>query len=306
MALLVAAVAFIVVGGIVLSGYWIATGETAVEKRLHALVPGAAPAARPPEAASKESVLRRVIARLGQYGFSRDTGSLSHRLSAAGIRTSNATAVFLGARTLASFGPALLLLVPQISVGRPLPSALWLALGAWAVGHVGANAWLRRRSQRRIRRLTEALPDALDLMVVCLESGLGLNATIARVGEERSALHDPLGDEFAQVAHELRSGRSREDSLRALGGRNGVEDLKALAALVIQSDRLGASMARTLRAHADLLRTKRRQRAEEAARKLPVKVLFPLATLLLPPLFIMVAGPAFLKLGELVRTVTER
>jgi tight adherence protein C len=92
-------------------------------------------------------------------------------------------------------------------------------------------------------------------MVVCLEAGLGLNATIARVGEERSAMRDALGEEFALVAMELREGRSREDSLRALGERNGVEDLKSLSGLIIQSDRLGASMAKTLRSHADVLRT---------------------------------------------------
>ena len=104
----------------------------------------------------------------------------------------------------------------------------------------------------------------------------------------------------------MRSGRSREEALRSLGARNGVDDLKALTALIIQSDRLGASMAKTLRAHADLLRTKRRQRAEERARKLPIKVLFPLATLLLPPLFIMVAGPAFLRFKDLIKVLAER
>ena len=115
-----------------------------------------------------------------------------------------------------------------------------------------------------MREITIGLPDSLDLMVVCLEAGLGLNATIARVGEERSQLIDALGEEFSFVSLELREGRSREDALRALGDRNGVEDLKSLAGLIIQSDRLGASMAKTLRSHADVLRTKRRQRAEEA------------------------------------------
>jgi tight adherence protein C len=197
-------------------------------------------------------------------------------------------------------------LMYEVSLGKPMAAALWLAGLAWGVGYIAVNTWLRRRARRRILQLTSALPDSLDLMVVCLESGLGLNATIARVGEERAALHDPLGNEFSQVSFELRSGRSREDALRSLGERNGVDDLKALAGLIIQSDRLGASMAKTLRAHADLLRTKRRQRAEEMARKLPIKVLFPLATLLLPPLFIMVAGPAFLKFKDLVRMLVER
>jgi tight adherence protein C len=110
-------------------------------------------------------------------------------------------------------------------------------------------------------------------------------------------MNDPLGDEFGIVARELREGRAREDALRGLAERNGVDDLKSLTALIIQSDRLGASMAKTLRSHADVLRTKRRQRAEEHARKLPIKMLFPLGFFLLPSLLIIVIGPAWIKLG---------
>jgi tight adherence protein C len=168
-----------------------------------------------------------------------------------------------------------------------------------------ANFWLKRRARTRAAQITRSLPDALDLMVVCLEAGLGLSATIAKVGEERSTIEDILGDEFAQVALELRNGRTREEALRALGQRNGADDLKALVALVIQSDRLGASLSKTLRTHADLLRTKRRQRAEEAARKLPIKMLFPLAALILPALFVVTTGPAMLKLGDLGKVVAQ-
>jgi tight adherence protein C len=181
-----------------------------------------------------------------------------------------------------------------------------IALGAFVYGHILVNYWLKRRGRNRMRAITIGLPDSLDLMVVCLEAGLGLNATIQRVGEERSAMNDALGHEFAFVSIELREGRSREDALRALGERNGVEDLKSLAGLIIQSDRLGASMAKTLRSHADVLRTKRRQRAEEAARKLPIKMLFPLAFLILPPLFVMTCGPAMLKLKDLAGFVKHR
>jgi tight adherence protein C len=180
-----------------------------------------------------------------------------------------------------------------------------MAVLVWAWGHVVLNLWLRAKGARRMREIMNALPDTLDLMVTCLESGLGLNATIARIGEERANMLDPLGREFSQVSFELRSGRTREDALRGLGDRNGVEDLKALAGLVIQSDRLGASMAQTLRSHADLLRTKRRQRAEEAARKLPIKMLFPLAFFILPALFIVVGGPAILRISDLITMVTE-
>jgi tight adherence protein C len=242
--------------------------------------------------------LGRLVAAIGSYSIGGDS-SLAQRLSVAGYRSPNAAALFLGVRTLISVGPALLVLVPAVSSGNPLGRALLIAGFLWFEGHMLPNMWLKRRARARVAKITVALPDALDLMVVCLEAGLGLNATIARVGEERSSIADILGAEFAQVALELRNGRTREDALRALGNRNGADDLKALVALIIQSDKLGASMAKTLRTHADLLRTKRRQRAEEAARKLPIKMLLPLATLILPPLFVVTTGPALLKIGAL-------
>jgi tight adherence protein C len=242
--------------------------------------------------------LGRLVAAIGSSSVGGDS-SLAQRLSVAGFRRANAAALFLGIRTLISVGPALLVLVPAVSSGKPLGRALATAAFLWFEGHALPNLWLKRRARARVAKITAALPDALDLMVVCLESGLGLNATIAKVGEERSAIADILGAEFAQVALELRNGRTRVDALRGLATRNGADDLKALVALIIQSDKLGASMSRTLRTHADLLRTKRRQRAEEAARKLPIKMLLPLATLILPPLFVVTTGPALLKIGEL-------
>ena len=157
------------------------------------------------------------------------------------------------------------------------------------------------RSAPRAASIDRRLPDTLDLMVVCLEAGLGLNATIARVGEERATMNDALGRSSTRWRSSCASGRSREEALRGLGERNGVDDLKSLAALIIQSDRLGASMAQTLRSHADLLRTKRRQRAEEAARKLPIKMLFPLALFILPALFVVTAGPALMQITAAAR-----
>ena len=305
MLLLVATGIFATITGVLVSLYYVLTYESPVSQRLRQLSPDAT-ATKRRRTPNDTSLLRRLVTSVGQFGFGREDGSVQQTLVSAGFRNQSSVAMFLGMRTLLSFGPALAIMLPQISAGKPLRSALWMAVVAWGFGHMATNWWLRRASRQRIQRVTEALPDSLDLMVVCLESGLGLNATIARVGEERSAMNDPLGEEFGLVAFEIRSGRTREEALRALGNRNGVEDLKALAGLIIQSDKLGASMAKTLRAHADLLRTRRRQRAEEAARKLPIKVLFPLATLLLPPLFIMVIGPAFLAIGALVKTLVEQ
>jgi tight adherence protein C len=305
MVLFITFAVFLIITGIAVSAVYTLTAESPVERRIRELTPETI-AARRQTADRRPGIVSRFLAALGQYVWGSGAGSLSQTMSAAGLRRGNAVALFLGIRTLMSFGPGLVVLVWAISGGSPLVPALLAAFLAWGFGHVLANAMLRRRARWRIRLLTESLPDALDLMVVCLESGLGLNATIARVGEERAAMNDPLGEEFAQVAAELRSGRSRAEAMRGLGERNGTDDLKALSGLIIQSDKLGASMTKTLRAHADLLRTRRRQRAEETARKLPIKVLFPLATLMLPALFIMVAGPAFIQFSGLVEFLTKR
>lgn len=301
----ITAATFVILSAIILSVYYAVTAESLVEQRLKTMAPERATATwrQRGSAADQPGLARRTLANVGRYSVGGSESYLTQTLSAAGIRGASATALFLGTRTILSFGPALLVLVSQVSAGEPVGRAVGMAALVWGCGHVAVNTWLRRRARRRMRHIMEALPDCLDLMVVCLEAGLGLNPTIARVGEERASLNDPLGKEFAQVALELRSGRTREESLRALGNRNGVDDLKVLMGLIVQSDRLGASMAKTLRAHADLLRTKRRQRAEEMARKLPIKMLFPLAMLILPALLIATMGPAALSLNEMFKTL---
>jgi tight adherence protein C len=305
MVFLISLACFLIATALTASAVYALTAESPVERRVRELTPKAE-GARRREREPRAGLLNRFLASVGEFVFGAGSGRLSQTMSAAGLRRKNAVAYFLGLRTLISFGPGLVVLMWATSAGRPAMQTAFLSFLAWGVGHTLANFMLRRRAARRVQKLTESLPDALDLMVVCLESGLGLNATIARVGEERAAMHDPLGDEFAQVAAELRSGRSRAEAMRGLGDRNGTDDLKSLAGLIIQSDKLGASMTKTLRAHADLLRTRRRQRAEEAARKLPIKVLFPLATMLLPALFIMVAGPAFIQFSGLVEFLAKR
>ncbi len=299
--------AFAITTGIAVSGYFFLTADSPVEQRLRAVIPGAAAAKLAPRPErDNPGVVTRALTVLGTLSAGNNDRSLTRLLTTAGMRRPNSLFLFVGTRTLLSLGVALAYLVPRVSRGEPLTKTLIVALAIWFALHQLCMLWLRRRARRRVFRVQTALPDSLDLMVVCLEAGLGLTATIARVGEERSAMNDPLGEEFSRVARELREGRSREDSLRDLGERNGVEDLKALVGLIIQSDRLGASMAKTLRTHADVLRTKRRQRAEEAARKLPIKVLFPLALFILPALFIVAIGPSVLRIGDLIGMVSHR
>ena len=299
MTLLLASFTFMIVVGMVLSGYYLLATESEATQRLRSMVPHLVATQTAKKRGPRLPFVSSLLATVGQYGLGSDDGTLGQALSIAGFRGRGGATLFVGARTVLSVVPALALLMINVAKDRPLGRAIFMAVGLFFLMHILVNYWLKRRGRNRVRAITIALPDSLDLMVVCLEAGLGLNATIARVGEGRSAMRDALGEEFALVAMELREGRSREDSLRALGERNGVEDLKSLSGLIIQSDRLGASMAKTLRSHADVLRTKRRQRAEEAARKLPIKMLFPLALLILPPLFVITTGPAMLKLKDL-------
>jgi len=297
------AATFVCVTAIVLALHRMLTTSSPAVERMRALGgESEAPSGRP----ARPGPVQRLLAAIGEFGLARDEGDLQERLVVAGLRRPNALLLFLGARTLLSVGPALAVLVPRVASGQPLGRAL-LATGAtFLAGHLLCNYWLRRRMDRRRRMVAAGLPDCLDLMVVSLEAGLGLNATIARVGEERSAVHDALGEEFAQVAQELRQGSSREEALSRLGERNGLDELSALAGLIIQSDRLGASMAKTLRAHADVLRTKRQQQAEELARKLPIKMLIPLALFILPPLFVVTLGPALLRIRDLAHIMGGR
>ena len=307
MLLVFTAAAFIVATVVVISGYFLLTADSPVEQRLRTVVPGSATArAQATERREGPGIFGRLLGLIGSLTAGNNDRSLAQLLTTAGFRSENSLFVFVGARTLLSVGPALLYMVPRISRGEPFGKTLSFALVIWGVSHLICMWWLRRRARLRIFAIQSALPDSLDLMVVCLEAGLGLSATIARVGEERSAMNDPLGEEFSRVSRELREGRPRDESLRALGDRNGVEDLKALVGLIVQSDKLGASMAKTLRAHADVLRTKRRQRAEEAARKLPIKILFPLAFCILPALFVVAVGPSVLRIQDLVHIVSGR
>jgi tight adherence protein C len=307
MALALAFLGFLLITALVMSAYYTLTTESPIAERLRAVGAAQTSDGRRKQAEAPAFLwLSNLLAGIGKFGFGGDEKSLSNMLSVAGYRGPNATVLFLGVRTIVSFGPAILLIITQIAAGKPLSTALLYAFFALLFGHALCNYMMRRRARKRIVILRGSLPDALDLMVVSLEAGLGLNATIERVAEERSAMNDPLGFEFSSVSRELREGRGREEALRALGERNGVDDLKSLSALIIQSDRLGASMAKTLRSHADVLRTKRRQRAEEEARKLPVKMLFPLAFFILPALFVVAVGPAMLRLGKLFDQIGGR
>lgn len=159
---------------------------------------------------------------------------------------------------------------------------------------IGLNFLVRRRQQA----LRLALPDALDLLVICVEAGLGLDQSLLFIGQELRLAHPELCEEFDLVNAEVHVGKTRTEALRSLATRTGVEDIKALVATLIQTDRFGTSVAQSLRVHSDDLRTRRRQRAEEMAAKTVVKMVFPLVFFIFPALFVVILGPAVISLVQ--------
>ena len=216
----------------------------------------------------------------------------------AGYRSAMAPMVYRAVQLLSlAFFPAVVALVCAI-LGRPLSSAAFWILAGFVVGFMLPRYALRRMIKGRQLRVQWGLADALDLLVVSIEAGLGLNAGLVRVGEELKEVHPDICDELVITNMEIRVGRDRAEALRNLAERTGVEDLRSLCGMLIQADRFGTSIARAVRVYADSLRTKRRQRAEQAAQKAAVKLLFPLACFLFPTLFIALLGPAFVNLMD--------
>jgi tight adherence protein C len=182
---------------------------------------------------------------------------------------------------------------------RPLNSFLLWGMLAAAVGFYLPRFVLRSKITRRQQRITWGLADALDLMVIAVEAGLGLNAALNRVGEELKNVHPDMHHEFDLVNLEIRLGRSREEALRNLTERTGVDDIRSFVALLIQADRFGSSIGKAVRVFADSLRTKRRQRAEQASAKAALKLLFPLTAFLFPVIIVMILAPSALNLIDL-------
>jgi tight adherence protein C len=161
-------------------------------------------------------------------------------------------------------------------------------------------AFVRWKMRKRQEEITDYLPDALDLLVVCVEAGLGLNASFVKISEEFALSSPTLSDEFDIVNREMIAGKPRIEALRSLSDRTGVEEVKSLVAMLIQTEKLGTSLAQSLRVHSDSLRTKRRQRAEEAAAKTTIKLVFPLVFLLFPALFVVILGPGMIQIVKVL------
>src|SRR5919197_1248261 len=173
---------------------------------------------------------------------------------------------------------------------------LVMALGACAIGYLLPPMGLKRMAARRQHRMRLSLPDALDLLVVSVEAGLGLDQAIMRVSDELAFAHPDLSSEMRLINLELRAGKARAEALRNFADRTGVDDISSLVAMLVQTDKFGTSVAQSLRVHSDVMRTKRRQRAEEAAAKTGVKMVFPLVFCIFPAIWVVTIGPAAIKI----------
>ncbi len=271
---------------------WFVLVQTSPErKRLQAVaqaaggagVVGAAPMLDTAATAKVEGAARLIPispARLGQT---------RKRLLRAGYRSMTAAVVFSAMELLLPFlfGGIVFLFLGM--------SGLVLVLAAAALGYVTPGLLLERLIKRRKKRITNGLPDALDLLIVCLEAGSGLDQAIVKTTEELSIAHPELAEELRLVTIETRAGKPRLEAFRNLAARTGVDEIKSLVTMLVQTDRFGTSVAQALRVHADTSRTKRRQRAEERAAKLGVKLVFPLVFCLFPAFYVVALGPAVIQ-----------
>jgi tight adherence protein C len=239
-----------------------------------------------------------LIRRLGNFvpQSPKDVTVMQRRLIRAGIRREGALKILYGAK--AALGVMLPGFTTAVVIGSETdPSNKFVAiLIAAAVGFFGPNEYVRRKATRRQKEIARGLPNTLDLMVVCVESGLGLDQAILQVSKELEHAHPEISEEFGMVNLELKAGKRRIEALRNLSERTGVEDLKKLVAVLIQADRFGTGVAQSLRAHADFMRIQARQIAEEKAAKLGVKLIFPIFFCILPSLFVVTVGPVAMKI----------
>jgi tight adherence protein C len=239
-----------------------------------------------------------LIKRLGSIvpQSPKDVTVMQRRLIRAGLRNENALKYLYGWKAaLAVALPALAAVVvtnSNFETGNKFATILI----ACAVGFFGPNEYVRRKAASRQREIARGLPNALDLLVVCVESGLGLDQAILQVSKELEHAHPEISEEFGLVNLELKAGKRRVEALRNLAERTGVDDLKKLVAVLIQADRFGTGVAQSLRAHADFMRVQARQVAEEKAAKLGVKLIFPIFFCILPSLFVVTVGPVIMKI----------
>ena len=242
--------------------------------------------------------IHELIKRLGNFipQSPKDVTVMQRRLIRAGIRNENALKILYGAKAVCGITLPLLVALLVSTSSAETATRFSAIMAAAAVGFFGPNEYVRRLAAKRQKEIARGLANALDLLVVCVESGLGLDQAILQVSKELEHAHPEVSEEFGFVNLELKAGKRRVDALRNLAERTGVDDLKKLVAVLIQADRFGTGVAQSLRAHSDFMRIQARQIAEEKAAKLGVKLIFPIFFCILPSLFVVTVGPVAVKI----------
>ena len=275
------------------------SGATAIERRL-----GEVSATRT-DRIDDPPADRTVIAALKRMGAmaprsTKEIGKLQQRLITAGYRGREALVVFFGIRI--SLAVIAFVVATTPLVGRP---NLMLALSVCAVAYVLPSMVLARMAKRRQHRIRLGLADALDLLVVSVEAGLGLDQALQRVSDELMFAHKDLCDELRLINLELRAGTGRSEALHNLARRTALDDISSLFTMLVQTDKFGTSVAQSLRVHSETLRTKRRQRAEEAAAKTGAKMVFPLVICIFPAIWVVTLGPAVIKFVQILLPMAQ-
>ncbi|MBY0241600.1 MAG: type II secretion system F family protein [Burkholderiaceae bacterium] len=291
---------FVVVAAIVLLALWLFAPD-ALRARLSGQMREPSPTPQEGHGNWIERMARvaQPLTRLSLPEQGWEQSPLRTRFITAGWRHPSAPALYFAAKTMLAL--LLPVMVALLAAGRA-PQQAWLALllGAAAIGYYLPNAVLARTALCRQRDIFEHLPDALDLLTVCVEAGLSLERALVRVAAEIHIKSVALAQELQLTLMEMRAGFSKEKALRNLALRSGVEDMDTLVAMLIQSQRFGTSMGDSLRIHSDNLRTKRRMAAEEAAAKIGLKLLFPLIFCIFPTLMLVLLGPAALQVARVL------
>lgn len=302
------AVVFIVVSGLPITSYFLFR-RNAVQRRLERVVAAPLSSASRDEQGAKwvETVAKAAgpLAKLSIPDDGWEGSELRRRFIQAGLRSPNAPIFFFAIKTIFAFGLPLVLWLARIATGSEMPADKFYFLVALvsATGFYLPNFVLYRMTSSRKQEIFESFPDAIDLLTICVEAGLSLEAALNRVAAEIRLKSEVLAEELQLVCLEFRAGSGKERALRNLSLRTGVEDIDTLVAMLVQSEKFGTSIGESLRIHSETLRVKRQQRAEEQAAKVAVKLIFPLVLCIFPSILIVVAGPAMIQIGKVFSTI---
>lgn len=298
---LAAAAAIALVVGI---RYVAASGGDVVRERLRRTLASRRPESTGPELTQRKragwELALEPLARAARPGNPRELGRLRSRLSHGGLRSERALVGYLGVKVLFAIAFAVAFLIVNHYWPQPATYAALYTIATTALGFYLPSLWLMSRISDRQREINHALPNALDLLVTCVEAGLGLEAAIQRVAGELQLGAPLLAQELEQTELEMRAGISRGEAFRRMAERTGVEELRNLSAIIIQTQIFGTSIAKSLRIQADAIRVRRMQLAEERAAAASVKMTVPLVLCIAPALFAVLLGPAVVKIARLL------